>query len=134
MLGVLMVNALAACDELLIPVQTEYLALKGLERMLVTLDMIERSRSQRLSYRIVPTLFDRRTRASIGSLRELRSRYPDCLWGGAIPVDTQFRDASRKGVPLTSSHPWTRGSLAYRKLLETLLSEDVPQLKAANHE
>jgi chromosome partitioning protein len=44
LLGVLMVNALAACQQLVIPVQTEFLALKGLERMVSTLAMINRSR------------------------------------------------------------------------------------------
>ena len=42
-LGILLVNALAACDHLIIPVQTEFLAMKGLERMLHTLSMIQRS-------------------------------------------------------------------------------------------
>ena len=44
MLGLLMVNALAACDHLLLPVQTEFLALKGLDRMMHTLDMITKAR------------------------------------------------------------------------------------------
>ncbi|VAW75276.1 ParA-like protein, partial [hydrothermal vent metagenome] len=62
MLGVLMVNALAACEQLLIPVQTEFLALKGLERMLRTLEMITHSRGDDLAYTVIPTFFDRRTR------------------------------------------------------------------------
>ncbi len=123
MLGVLMINALAACDELLVPVQTEFLALKGLERMIHTLDMVQKSRARELPYRIVPTLFDRRTRASVDTLRELRRRFPDHLWHGAIPIDTQFREASRQGVPLTVLHPWSRGSQAYRNLLQSLLDD-----------
>ena len=122
MLGVLMVNALAACDHLVVPVQTEFLALKGLERMLKTLSMITRSRNISLPYTIVPTLFDRRTRASTDTLRHLRSKYSDELWKSVIPVDTQFREASRKGVPLPMMVPQSRGVLAYTKLLETLVS------------
>ena len=56
MLGVLMVNALAASDLLLLPVQTEYLALKGLERMVHTLGMIQKSLNKILPYSIVPTM------------------------------------------------------------------------------
>ncbi len=133
MLGVLMVNALAACDRLLVPVQTEYLALKGLERMVHTLEMIQRSRSQPLPYTIVPTLFDRRTRASVESLEELRQRYPAQIWSEAIPVDTQFRDASRQGLPLTVVHPWSRGSQAYRRLLDEVLLPEAPA-QAVAHE
>lgn len=123
MLGVLMVNALAACDELLVPVQTEFLALKGLERMVNTLNMIQRSRQSPLAWRIVPTMFDRRTRASVDSLEELRASYGEQIWTAAIPIDTQFREASREGLPLTVSQPWSRGSQAYRRLLDDLLQE-----------
>ncbi len=97
LLGVLMVNALAASQHLVIPVQTEFLAVKGLERMVNTLAMINRSRKQALPFTIVPTLFDRRTQASLGTLRVLRDTYPDKLWQAFIPVDTRLRDASRPG-------------------------------------
>lgn len=125
MVGILMVNALAASDELLVPVQTEFLALKGLERMVRTLSMVQRSRREELNWRIVPTMFDRRTRASVDSLRELRSTYEARIWPDAIPVDTQFREASRKGLPLTVDQPWSRGSQAYRRLLDALLAGPV---------
>jgi len=120
-LGILMVNALAACERLLVPVQTEFLALKGLERILRTLEMIMRARRERLPYLIVPTMFDRRTRASVDSLRSLRERYDSELWDSVIPVDTRFREASARGQPLSLLHPQARGSLAYHALLNTLL-------------
>ncbi|SEO56947.1 ParA family protein [Aquisalimonas asiatica] len=120
MLGVLMVNALAACDDLLVPVQTEFLAIKGLERMIHTLEMIQRSRQRELPYQIIPTMFDRRTRESVEALQELRQRYGDRVWDGAIPEDTRFREASRNRLPLTVAQPWSRGSQAYRKLLQAL--------------
>jgi chromosome partitioning protein len=123
MMGVLMVNALAACEHLIVPVQTEFLALKGLERMVHSLEMIQRSRKMNLPYTIVPTMFDRRTRAAIESLRQVRERYKEKVWESMIPVDTQFREASKAGVPLSLRAPGSRGARAYQKLLETLLTE-----------
>ncbi len=120
LLGVLMVNALAASEKLVIPVQTEFLALKGLERMLRTIDMVQQSSGRQIDYLIVPTLFDRRTRASVASLRELRGQYPGRVWGSVIPIDTRFRDASSAGEPLSRQHPYARGSLAYGRLLQDL--------------
>lgn len=120
LLGVLMVNALAACQQLVIPVQTEPLALKGLERMTQTLGMLSRSRSKALPYCIVPTLFDRRTHASISTLRVLHKRYPEQLWQAYIPVDTRLRDASRAGLMPSQFAPSSRGVLAYRALLKFL--------------
>jgi chromosome partitioning protein len=124
MLGVLMINALAACDQLLIPVQTEFLALKGLERMLHTLDMINHARKEGLPYLIIPTMFDRRTRASMQSLRMLREQYDDGVWDNVIPVDTQFRDASKAGIPLPSMNEKSRGAIAYTQLLHYLTSPE----------
>lgn len=120
-LGVLMVNALAASSRLLIPVQTEFLALKGLERMLRTLSMILRARKQPLEYLVVPTMFDRRTRASLESLRSLRDEHPNETWKSVIPIDTQFREASRQGMPLSYLNARSRGAVAYADLLDTLL-------------
>ena len=124
MLGVLMINALAACNQLLIPVQTEHLALKGLDRMLNTLKMINRSRKHPLNYAIIPTMFDRRTRAAIECLRIMQKKYdPKALKRTIIPVDTKFREASRDGVPLPIYSPHARGSVAYNLLLDNLLAE-----------
>ncbi len=120
MLGVLMVNALAACEHLIIPVQTEFLAIKGLERMLHTLKMILRARTADLNYTVVPTMFDRRTRASVDSLRLLRENFAEHLWPSVIPVDTLFREASRVGLPPAVHDPRSRGVVAYTELLEML--------------
>lgn len=120
-LGILLVNALAACDHLIIPVQTEFLAIKGLERMLHTLGMIQRSTRRDLPYTILPTMFDRRTRASQDSLEQLRAKYVLRLASTVIPVDTHFRDASRQGVPLPMRSMSERGVLAYAALVDQLL-------------
>jgi len=131
MLGVLMVNALAACDYLIIPVQTEFLALKGLERMIHTIAMINHARKNPLPYLIVPTLFDRRTRASLRSLQVLQQQYPRELWDDIIPVDTQFREASQSGVPASYKAPKSHGVLAYTVLLDTLCGVRASELTMA---
>ena len=120
-MGILMVNALAAADFLIIPVQTEFLALKGLERMEHTLSMVTRARKAPIPYLIVPTMYDRRTRASRESLEILRSSHAEDVWDLVIPVDTQFRDASKRGVPLTVMNGHARGVLAFESLTDTIL-------------
>ncbi|MFW2373490.1 MAG: ParA family protein [Gammaproteobacteria bacterium] len=124
MLGLLMVNALAACQRLMIPVQTEFLALKGLERMVHTLSMIQKARKQQLNYTIVPTFFDRRLKVSIQTLRHLRENFSEQIWEKVIPVDNQFREASQQGIPLSIARPGCRGSRAYSDLLDYMLALD----------
>src|SRR5690606_12232852 len=112
-----------------IPVQTEFLAMKGLERMVSTLAMINRSRKQALPYTIVPTMFDRRTQASMSTLKVLRHGYQANLWQAFIPIDTRLRDASRAGVTPSQHDPNGRAVLAYRALLKTLLAaQAAPQV------
>ncbi len=132
LLGILMVNALAACEYLLIPVQTEFLALKGLERMITTINMIIHAQKQKLPNLIIPTMFDRRTRAAIQILRTLRDKYGKDVWPEVIPVDTKFREASQRGLPLPVLHPSSKGSIAYDKLSQYLYSTDTPSLKLVN--
>ncbi len=120
-LGISMINALAACEKLIIPVQTEFLAIKGLERMLNTLKMISMSSKQTLEYVVVPTMFDKRTRASTDSLNTLQENYNEYLWQDYIPVDTKFREASSMKKPISYLYPETHGVKAYRALLDFFL-------------
>lgn len=122
-LGVLMVNALAACERLIVPVQTEFLALKGLDRMMRTVSMVVKARKNPFVVTVLPCMFDRRTRASIDSLASLRSRYAEQTSHVVIPVDTQFREASRQGMPLPYLSLRSHGVVAYREFLDSLVGE-----------
>jgi len=121
-LGVLLINALAACEQLIIPVQTEFLAIKGLERMMNTLNMVIKAQHHTIGYTIVPTMFDRRTKASIQALRNMRDEFGGHLWSKWIPVDTKFRDASRNNKTPSLAYPDTHGVEAYQKLADTMLA------------
>src|SRR5690606_15027841 len=107
-LGLLMVNALAAADHVVIPVQTEHLALEGLKRMISTLAMVQRSQRREIPRTVVPTLFDRRTRASCLALEQLRVDYADVLAEEVVPIDTRLRDAARAGQPAPLHSPDSR--------------------------
>lgn len=119
-LGVLMVNAVAASHHLIIPVQTEFLALKGLQRMMHTLEIMSKSQNRRFQRIIVPTMFDKRVNAAADAYKVLRDDYKDLVWSGVIPVDTRFRDASQAQSPPSVFCPKSRGVYAYKNLLKEL--------------
>ena len=127
MLGVLMVNALAACDRLIIPVMADFLSVRGLERMLRTLEMIRHSLGQSYRHLIVPTMFDRRPRVTNDTLKVLEERFGDSLWKGVIPMDTKVREASQAHLPLSLYRPRGRAAVAYESLLDTLLESETVQ-------
>ncbi|WP_333607829.1 ParA family protein [Arsukibacterium sp.] len=120
-MGVLMVNAIAACDRLLIPVQTEFLALKGLERMIATMTLMRSSQQKDYAFTIIPTMYDKRTRASLEAYKELKAKYQDRVWSAVVPVDTKFRDASLAQTPPNTFAANSRGVFAYNTLLTYLL-------------
>ncbi|WP_150137844.1 ParA family protein [Candidatus Enterovibrio escicola] len=119
-LGVMMVNAMAASTRILIPVQTEFLAMKGLERMMRTLQIMQKTRSSAFKVCIIPTMYDKRTRASLETLQKLKLLYPGQIWSSAVPIDTKFRDASLKHIPPSYYAKNCRGVFAYKTLLSYL--------------
>ncbi|ABM00480.1 ParA family protein [Shewanella amazonensis] len=130
-LGVLMVNALAASQHIVIPVQTEFLAIKGLDRMIKTMELMGRSKNTRYSYTVVPTMYDRRTKASPAALEALAQQYGDTLWPDVIPVDTKFRDASLAHLPASHYAATSRGIKAYERLLTFLMAGEFDHVKVS---
>lgn len=121
-LGVLMINALAACDRVIIPCQTEFLALKGLDRMMHSLEIMQKSLGKAFLFTIVPTMYDRRVNAATEAYKTLKSNYGDGVWPAVIPVDTRFRDASQAQSPPSVYSAKSRGVFAYEKLLKFILN------------
>ncbi|MBF7072393.1 ParA family protein [Glaciecola sp. MH2013] len=122
-LGVSMVNALACSSRIIVPVQTEHLALKGLDRMMRTLQIMRKTMPADVPISIIATMFDRRVNATITAYNKLKEDYPDYLWRGFIPVDTRLRDASEARVPASVFAPKCRGVFAYQKWLKDISSE-----------
>lgn len=122
-LGVLMINALAACHRVVIPVQTEFLALKGLERIMHSMEIMQKSLNKVFAFSIVPTMYDKRVKAATDAFRVLGETYQENVWRGVIPVDTKFRDASQAQSPPSVFSPKSRGVYAYAKLLSHLQNQ-----------
>lgn len=122
-LGVSMVNALACSDRCIVPVQTEHLALKGLDRMMRTLKIMRNIMPANMPVSIIATMFDRRVNATLQAYRRLTEEYPDNLWRGFIPTDTKFRDASQAHLPVSVFAPKCRGVYAYQKFLKDIARE-----------
>lgn len=114
-LGVLMINALAAADHLLIPTQTDPLARHGVEAMVRTVAMVNRSRPQPLAFSILPTFFDPRTRAGKAGLDALAQAHPSALLDTVIPMDTKVREAAEAGQPIGMLCRSCRAAASYQQ-------------------
>lgn len=121
MLGTLLINALAAADALIVPVQTDPLALHGLEGLMRTLAMMRQAGAQVPEPLMLPTLMDRRVKISHETLDQLKSRWGAAVFdGGVVPMDTRIREAARDGRTLNSAAPYRHATATYEALFERL--------------
>jgi chromosome partitioning protein len=123
-LGLLTLNALAAADQALVPLQAEYFALEGLAHLLYTVQLVRMNLNPRLEVAgILITQFDARTTLSWDVLNEVRRAYPDKLYQTLIPRNVRVSEASSHGQPVTVYDPTCRGAQAFRQLAEEVMNQ-----------
>ncbi|HZO31616.1 MAG TPA: ParA family protein [Chloroflexota bacterium] len=121
-LGLLTLNALAASDHVLIPVQSEYLALEGLGQIVETLELVRGSINPRLGLiGILLTMLDARTNLGQQVGAEVRRHFPAATFQTEIPRSVRLSEAPSFGRPIRLHDPSSRGALAYAALTEELL-------------
>ena len=116
-LGLLTVNALAAADELLIPIQCEYYALEGLGQLLRNVELVRANLNPELRIGgIVLTMYDGRTRLALQVVDEVRRHFTDVVYQTVVPRSVRLSEAPGYGVPIALYDPLSRGGIAYRDL------------------
>ena len=122
-LGILMTNALAAADELLIPIQCEYLALEGLSKIVQLVEQIKDvGGNPNLSIGgIVMTMFDSRTNLSQQVVGEVRKHFEAITYQTAIPRTVRLGEAPSFGKTILEYDPSGIGAKAYRRLTEEFI-------------
>jgi chromosome partitioning protein len=120
-LGPVTVNALAAADSVIVPVQAEYLALEGLVQFLDTLDLVRRSLNPGLVLTgVLITMHDERTRLAQDVEAELRRHLGEHVFDTVIPRSVRIAEAPSHGVPVVAHAPSSRGATAYGALAREL--------------
>jgi chromosome partitioning protein len=116
-LGPLTINALAAADEVIVPVQSEYYALEGLAGLLGTLELVQRDLNPRLAVcGLVLTMHDPRTRLSRDVEAELRTHFPRLVFDTVIPRNVRIGESPSHGRPVIHHDPHCAGAEAYMAL------------------
>ena len=116
--GILLVNALVASNLLIIPIQTDFLALHGLKLLFDTIRMLNKVLQEPVRYKALATMYDKRARACTRVLELLRNKMGTAMFETVIGVDTRFREASALGCSVYDIDPDTRGAKAYDGLAE----------------
>lgn len=121
-MGSLALNALAIADYVLIPVQTQYLALTGLELTLKSVSKVQRRLNPKLKILgYFATQFDRRTRVAKEVLQHLQERFKAELFSTAIGVNSKLVEAFDARKPIIYKTPSARGAVEYTRLSREII-------------
>jgi chromosome partitioning protein len=126
-LGVLMTNALAAADSVLVPLQCEYFALEGLARILEMIERIKQvsGHGELLLEGIVLTMYDARTNLSQQVVNDVRQHLKEKVFETVIPRSIRLSEAPSHGKPITSYDPGGAGAQSYRQLAQEFLKRQI---------
>ncbi len=121
-LGLLTINALTAADGVLIPLECEYFALRGVALLTETIDKVTERLNPRLRVEgLLGTMFDGRTLHGREVLRTLVDGWGDAVFHTVIRRTVKFSDSTVAGEPITSYAPGSGGAEAYRQLAREVL-------------
>lgn len=124
-LNLLTLNALAAADSLLVPVQCEYYALEGVSELFNTLSRLRRAVNPVLRIEgLLLTMYDERTNLAAAVAADLRSFYSGLVFKTAIPRNVRLAEAPSHGKPIDHYDPRSRGAEAYIQLAEEVLANE----------
>lgn len=126
-LGSLTVNALTASDSVIIPVQSQYLSMRGMEQLLETVQGVKAQINPELRIEgILITMYDKRTNLSKEVLEAIKSVYGQHIkvFGNAIHVSTKIAEAPSQGVSIFEYHPNSEAAKAYELLAKEVLANE----------
>ena len=121
-LGPLTVNALAAADRVIVPVQAEYYALEGLAQLVQSINLIKTRLNPRLEIAgVLLTMADGRTRLSAEVEAEVRRHFGELVFAAVVPRSVRVAEAPSHGLPVTHYDRRSRGAEAYWKVAMELV-------------
>ncbi len=122
-LGLVTLNALAASDSLLIPLQCEYYALEGLSALLETVDLIRDRLNPQLGIEgLLLTMFDGRNLLSRQVADDVRAHFPDSVFTTVVPRNVRLSESPSHGLPALLYDPSSRGAMAYGELAREVMA------------
>ena len=122
-LGVLTINALTACNSILVPIQCEFYALEGVSQLMSTIELVKKNMNPDLKIQgVILSMFDGRTNLSIQVVQEVKKYFKDKVYATVIPRNIRLAEAPSYGMPITEYDPRSTGAAAYTEFAEEFLA------------
>lgn len=125
-LGLLTVNALTACDSVLIPIQCHFFALEGLSQLMNTIKLVKKHLNQQIDVEgVVLTMKDNRSNLVSQVSDEIRKFFGKKVFDTVIPNNIRLAEAPSYGQPICKYDPKSKGGIAYHDLALELLERNI---------
>ena len=111
--GLLTFNALRAAQEVIVPLETSFFAIHGGQKLLETIGLLSQRLGVKLRVRVLPTLYDGRTRYARDTLAEIRELFGEACFDTVVRCNVKLREAARRGVPISRLAPTSNGAADY---------------------
>lgn len=124
-LGLLTINALTACDTVLVPIQCEYYALEGLSQLMATLRQVKKLYNPYIELEgVLLTMYDSRINLTIQVANEVKKFFPKKVYKTVIPRNVRLSEAPSYGQPALYYDPSSKGSKAYEQLAKEVIKSN----------
>ena len=124
-LSLLTLNALAAADTVLVPIQCEYYALEGVTSLMNTIQRVKRTINPRLEIEgILLTMLDGRTNLGLQVVDQVKKHFRKAVFATMIPRNVRLGEAPSHGMPICLYDPRSTGAMAYESLAREVLARN----------
>ena len=124
-LGLITINALAASDSVLVPVQCEYFALEGIAQLMNTIRIVQSGLNEKLEIEgVLLTMYDQRVRLCNMVVEEVRGHFQDLAFETIIPRNIKLSESPSFGLPVIAHDAESKGAISYLNLANEILERN----------
>jgi len=111
----------------IVPLETSFFAIHGVQKLLETISLLSDRIGHELSVRVLPTLYDGRTRYARQTLGDIRELFKELCFDTVIRLNVKLREAAREGVPISRYAPSANGAIDYASVAMELAASPPEQ-------
>lgn len=131
-LGILTINAIRACNEIIIPVEASRFSLEGMGQLISIVNLVRERLNHNVNPKVLVVNFDSRLRHSFEMLERIKSNFKDKLFGNIIHVNVKLKEAQNQGTHIFNFDKYCRGAKDYFSLSrEIIIQEKASPVAAA---
>ncbi|MEK6727047.1 MAG: AAA family ATPase [Candidatus Omnitrophota bacterium] len=130
-LGILTINALRSCNEIIIPVEASRFSLEGMDQLIDIMNLVRDRLNHNVDFKVLVVNFDSRLRHSFKMLERIKSNFKEKLFGNIIHVNVKLKEAQNQGEHIFNFDKYCRGAKDYFSLSREIIIQEKAAVQRA---